>query len=344
MEEMNYEQIYKNIKEAYDIALSKYYNIVNSQEYIQSIYSAPFDFLRALYLSKRIELFNDAELGKKPHFVLTSIQEAISTYKDIMLYKKNISDLLDKASIINQATNEADKINNMVELSNYLDDTLLVSYDEKISSLAKECIKELPKAAKHVTSDLRLHYLMDVLVYIKDETSIKSLAEKGMFKKTDLDKLYELATTEEEKNGLDNLYKAFGIKNVPVLITSLRLKGVTFEAENGDNRQNNIAFLKEYMDNAKENPALTLEKFIYTPDIGEKEPAVRVLWGERDLGFLPKDVAKDIHDKYEDKLLNAAVKNIVGGGSVSYGLEINLEISNSFIEEEKVSDDKIVEK
>ena len=336
--ESNYEQIYKNSKEAYDNALNKYLNITKSKEYIESIYSAPFDFLRALYLSKRIELFSDAPAGQKPHFTITSMQEAVSTYKDIMLYKKNITTLLDKASIINQATTEADKINNMVELSNYLEDSLLITYDEKVSSLAKECIKELPKAAKHTTSELRNHYLLDVLTSIKEEDAIKVLATKGMFKKTDINALYSLATTEEEKAGLSRLYKAFDMTNTPVLITSLKLTGVTFEGIDGGNRQNNISCLKEYMQNAKESPSLTLEKFTYTPDLGEPEPAVRVLWGTRDLGFLPKDAALDIHEKYADMILNASVKNVLGGDQVKYGLEINLEISNPVINEEKSED------
>lgn len=333
--ETKYEQLYKNSKEAYDNAHAKYLNIINSKEYIESIYSAPFDFLKALYLSKRVELFNDAPAGKKPHFTLTSLQEAISTYKDIMLYKENITDLLDKATIINQAADIADKINNMVELSNYLDDNLLISYDAKIASLAKECVKELPRTAKFITSDLRESFLLDVATCIKEEPAIALLCQKKMFKRADLNVIYHLAVTDEQKEGLNRLYKAFNVETTPLLSTSLRLKGVTFEGKNGDDRQNNIALLKEYIQNTKEAPALAVEPFTYIPDIGSPEPAVRILWGERDLGFLPKDVAAEIHDKYDGKIINTSVKQIVGGDTVSYGLEVNLEIIDPILEEEK---------
>lgn len=335
---MKYADMYKEAKVSYDQALTEYYNVINTKEYIESVYSAPFEFLRALYLAKRIDLFNSAPLGKKPHFIVTSMQEAVSTYKDIMLYKNNISDLLNKASVINQATNAADKVNNLVELSSYLEDNLLISYNEKIADLAKECIKELPKSAKFVTSDLREHFLLDVLVSLNEEKVINVLAAKGMFKKVDLNPLYKLAVSDEEKAGLALLYKAFNYEATPILSTDLRLKGVTFEGKFGDNRQNNLKALKEYIDNTNEKPSLEFEKFTFTPEIGAPEPAVRVLWGNKDLGFLPKDVAGQIHDEYEGKNIRLSVKEVVGGDTVSYGLEVNLEIIEPVVVEERDED------
>ena len=57
MPELNYEQIYQQARTEYDTEVAKFYEITGTREYIEGAYAAPFEFLRALYLSKRIELF-----------------------------------------------------------------------------------------------------------------------------------------------------------------------------------------------------------------------------------------------------------------------------------------------
>ena len=50
------------------------------------------------------------------------------------------------------------------------------------------------------------------------------------------------------------------------------------------------------------------------------------MWGEKQLGFLPKDAVLDLQNNYEGKIITAKVKNISGGDKVPLGLELTMDI------------------
>lgn len=337
--ETRYEQIYKHSRENYDGMLTNYKSIVETSGYRDAVYSTPFTFLRVLYIAKRIDFYTMAEAGKKPTFEFGSIQEAFSTYNDIMNFKQIVEELLDKASIIVQADNIAEKLNNYVKLSDYLDDNLMIQRNTLVTPIAKECISVLPRATREISAELRFDLLKDML-NVFSEKQIGILAAKGVFKREDVDMLVRISVSDTAKKNIDVLCKGFGLLATPIKSVELNLKGVTFSNEDGSERQVYLKELDEYIKATGEHPALIIEPYTYQPELGEPEAAARVYWGEKCLGNLPREVASQVHEEYADKVMTASVINVVGGDSVAYGVKIALDVcepilNNNSIEAER---------
>jgi hypothetical protein len=90
------------------------------------------------------------------------------------------------------------------------------------------------------------------------------------------------------------------------LVDTIRTKltGVTFDNEDGENRQDILSS----MDGSEE---ITVEKYNY-----KGEPAAYVKWGNRILGNLSAELAKDLYNKYPKATYKAQILNITGGGVI----------------------------
>ena len=135
----------------------------------------------------------------------------------------------------------------------------------------------------------------------------------------------KVVTTDNGKANIKALCDKFNLNVVPVKTEVLRIKGCTFNNEDGTSRQGNIRELETYINANGIAPALRVENFTYKPEIGEEEPAARIIWGDKELGVLPRDVAIELHNSYADKIITAKANKILGGGNVSYGVEITLD-------------------
>jgi hypothetical protein len=322
---IKYEQIYEHAQNNYDKLLKAYKSVVSTPEYKDAVYAAPFEFLRMLYLAKRIDLYAQAKDGEKPDFKFTSVQEALSTYNDIMMFSDGVQELLDKAALIEQADMLAKKLNGYVTLSDYLGNDLCVPENSTVVPIAKECITMFPKAKREISPELRIHILNNMLhTFGEKQTAI--LASKNVFSKGDINALAPLATTDKAKTNISVLCTGFNVSLVQIKSAELNLKGVTFNNEDGTSRQEYLKELETAIKETGEKPSLTLKTYAYTPKIGSPEPAVAVYWKDKCIGNLPKDVAGEIHEKYADKVLAASVLETVGGGDVSYGVKISLNI------------------
>lgn len=329
--EHGYEQIYAHSRENYDGILKNYTQITDTQEYKDALYSTPFAFLRVLYLARRIDFYTVAEAGKKPIFEFNSVQEALSTYNDTMNFKEIVATLLDKASLIVQADTIAEKLNNYVTLSDYLDNNLTVERNTLVPPIARECITVLPRAVREISEELRLDMLKDMLNTF-NEKQINILASKNVFKREDIDALARISVTENAKKNLGVLCKGFGLKATPIKSMELNIKGVTFANEDGSSRQEYLKELDEYIKTTGNRPVLTIEPYTYYPELRTPEAAARIYWGQKCLGNLPRDIAIQVHEEYTDKLMTASVINVVGGNDVSYGLKITFDICEPILE------------
>ena len=324
MEIKNYDKEYQKDFLNYQELLKEYNKLINTSEYKNAIYTAPFEFLRVLYLSKRIDLYIHSDNNEKPVFVFTSAQEVLSTYRDLINFNKDTNDLLDKATLIASADELANKINDTVNKSIYLNDNLIISKDEKISSIAKEYLQEIPKISKVIDNHLRINILTDVLNKF-DEKQIVQLAMKNVFKPSDIEEFIQKGVNEKGKHNIEVLCKGFHYDLTPIKITNLRLKGTSFKTDSGISRQDNIKLLKEYIEN-KGIPSLSVQFLTYKNDLGVEEPSVKVLWGDKELGFLPKETSAILHEQYSNKIISVKVKECLGGGTCNYGLEVTLGI------------------
>lgn len=327
---MTYDQHYEKAKKEYDTLCEHYENYIDNPEYMIAVYEAPFSMMRTLYLANRIDLYTKAAKDKKPMFKFNSVQEAISTYHDILNYDKNIEDLLNQASLIVSTNEAAEAINAFVQKSVYLDNGLQIHQDienKDIVSIATDCLTILPKCSKEITQDFKTSLLCEMMLQF-EEPQIVLLASKGIFTPDDIPNILERETTSNDKfkKNLAVLCKGFHITSIPIQKFDVNLKGVTFNNDDGINRQEHLKELNNVISVLKQFPEITLVPNIFTPKVGDPEPSVSVYWGEKLLGFLPKDVAKALHEQYKDFPLSASIVKIVGGNDVTYGLTVHIDV------------------
>lgn len=93
-----------------------------------------------------------------------------------------------------------------------------------------------------------------------------------------------------------------------------KLVGVTFENEDGENRQDILRTMTGDED-------IEIEKYIYNG-----EPAAYVKWGNKVLGNLSAELAKDLERKYPNARYTAEILEISGGGVQTFGCNIELDV------------------
>lgn len=100
------------------------------------------------------------------------------------------------------------------------------------------------------------------------------------------------------------------------IVETIRTKivGVTFDNEDGENRQDILSKMSGDED-------ITVEKYTYNG-----EPAAYVKWGDKIIGNLSADLAKDLAGKYPKARYAAEILEISGGGVHTFGCNIELDI------------------
>lgn len=93
-----------------------------------------------------------------------------------------------------------------------------------------------------------------------------------------------------------------------------KVVGVTFDNEDGENRQDVLSRMSGDED-------ITVEKYTYNG-----EPAAYIKWGEKIIGNLSADLAKDLARKYPKARYAAEILEISGGGVHTFGCNIELDV------------------
>lgn len=107
------------------------------------------------------------------------------------------------------------------------------------------------------------------------------------------------------------------------VVDTIRTKivGVTFENEDGENRQDILGRMSG-------NEEIGIEKYTYNG-----KPAAYVKWGNKILGNLSAELAEDLARKYPNARYTAEILEISGGGVQTFGCNIEIDI----VEEQKES-------
>lgn len=108
------------------------------------------------------------------------------------------------------------------------------------------------------------------------------------------------AGQQAETRGAGAPVSASGSKIAETIRT--KLVGVTFNNEDGENRQ-------DILRNMTGNEDITVEKYTYNG-----EPAACIKWGSKVLGNLSAELAKDLARKYPQARYTAEILEISGGG------------------------------
>ena len=93
-----------------------------------------------------------------------------------------------------------------------------------------------------------------------------------------------------------------------------KIVGVTFENEDGENRQDILSTMTG-------DEEITVEKYTY-----KGEPAAYIKWGSKILGNLSAELAADLYRKYPNATYEAQILEITAGGVHTFGCNIELDV------------------
>jgi len=296
--QLNYEYYMKRYLDEYRVLFDKYNELITSQKYAEIISTMPFEFLNATQLYNKLVLFEN--LNPKPHMQIHSIEEAKVFYKQLISFKIQSKKLLEDASFICEIGLLVKNLNDYVKNSVYLNDSFLIYENEEVIKLANQCLQVIPDYPKKLTKEFRYNFLESCILSL-DTTDLEHLCEVKIIKAEDLDKISLILNQNDYQEKIKFLCMYFE-KDAPVIASrSVKISGVTFKNEDGVSRQD---ILKELQKIIIENPDykvnLYAEKSTYKPAIGPVEPAIRIMWDNKCLGYLSKDIVSDIYNNYDN--------------------------------------------
>lgn len=318
----NYTEHLNNAMDEYETLREKYNSIISTDEYQDTITSAPFKFLIGIHTCEILDMFNNAEPG-----ILTpidSLREALSIYRNVVEYRKNYVQFLNQATAIIDADQQVKEINAFVEKSPYLSASLLIKNKEMLVDLAKKCIEKFPKLPNLYTIKFKTRFIESCMESLND-TDLDIMVEEGIIKPTDLDMLHTIGSQKYEES-LKHLCIVLDHKELIIENYKLQLVGVTYRNDDGMNRQDLLASLSTKI-KAGENPELKAEGYLYTPKVGDPEPAIKITYNDVIIGHIAADVVKDIESNYKTPQYKAEILEITGGkDGLSYGCDVMLSI------------------
>lgn len=321
----NYENQYKEVLEKYESMVGKFQEVVESKEFHDASMSASFDFLNALRLCRILKAF--AKNPKENTVSFSHVDSVVVFYRDLIRFKQVAPSVLEKAACIDQVGKLADEINEFVAATPYLGKAFSVYFDEDLLKWARECLEEIPKYPTLLTKEFRFSFLQSVIAVLP-RADLDILVAKKIIGANDINSIAVLTADADYVNKINYLCELLGHPRPVSEEHDLKLVGVTFPNDDGTSRQENIAEIEKYLDSHPGEPVvLDVEKYTFVPEIGDPEPAIRVLWEGKCIGNLAKGVAKDIDVRYINPQFKAYLVSITGGSEgMSRGCKIHLEI------------------
>lgn len=322
---MSYKEQYQEQFTIYQNKLSEYETLIDTAKYQEILATMPFEFLNAVQLCEQLSLYEKLETKPKMHF--NSLDEAKVFYKNLINFKSRTENLLDDAAYIAKIGDLAKEINQLVSESSYLENNLAIASNTDIIALAERCLIEIPKFPQILTKKFRWNYIESAIISLNKE-DLQILVASKVIKPTDIDNISLIETKNDYTEKVKFLCQIMN-RPAPILASyEQKLKGVTFPNDDGSSRQENLAQLKAYAEaHPNETISLTAESYIYTPEIGDPEPAIKVNWDNKTIGNIARSVAEDISEKYKNPQFTASLEKISGGDDkMNYGCVIHLNI------------------
>ncbi len=332
---MGYKEAYKDHFNHYKELLKQYEDITLDNHYLSVCEDMPFAFLEAKHKAETLELYRD--IGKKDEapFKFSRADEAITFLRGITDTKEKVDEILENASVIVRAGELAHELNTFIENSPYLSNELMISENDRIVSIAKDCLKKLPGYSKMMTKAFRYSFIESCIESLQSQ-GLKMVAQTGYIKPGDMKNIRLTGSDHYEKN-IAFLQEFFGLKDLICEHQTIRLAGTTHKNEDGSSRQD---FLKEVGNYKGEIPLKCTNGIYHNPKNGKDVNSVEIAWNGKILGYVPQAIVDNMFDKYGDPQFKADFIKIVGGGSVSYGCEVEIGVVAKELVKEDLEEDK----
>lgn len=297
--------------------------IISSDSYQVAASSMPFDFLKARYIIETLQLFKNADDSFMIN--IANGDEAIVMFKNIIDFKNTADQILNGASVLMQAFDIMEEINDFVSKDPYMSisNVLYINGYEKLKNLANDCLKEIPQYQSLKTKRFRIMFIESCINSLsKDE--LNKVLVAGIIKGTDLDKI-RLTGSELYENNIKYLCEITGHDQFIVKTYREKLKGVTFSNDDGTDRQKYLKELKNQLDN-NQIPYLKANLCEFIPPNKIPEPSIKITWNGNIIGFIPKEIAADIASSYKEPQFKVKIEGISSGDDIPYGCTVKLDV------------------
>lgn len=336
---MSYTFNLKKSLDAYNDLFSNYSDYAESTRYAEISRTMPYEFVSGLNICRILESFNNDEISSKMAF--TSAQDATAIYNRIMNFNNKYKDLLESADFVIETKTRADAVNALVSESLYLPTTMKIKADGFLESIARECLEKIPKYPDYLTKKFRNRFTESCIESLPNEELDKLIMNK-LIKSSNLDMISPIGSKEYEAH-LAHVCNVLQHNEIAVASYKQSIKGTTFDNEDGTNRQSILKEIEELVSQGK-TVFLTAEQFSYKPEIGNEEPAIKVLWNGKIIGYIAKDVVFDVLNRFENPKFKIELKEITGGEKVKYGCNVDLKVYSMAPMKELVSSQQEIEK
>lgn len=305
---------YENLKHQYDMAiLSENFEKIRSE--------IIFDILKCRYLSDILQIYQNVDNNSIPKMNFKSGEEAKDIFLNIIHFKKLVNSLLDNVAYLDKILSLKEQINELVRRDDYLSDSLLIPSLGRIERITKDCLKELPEYQKNMTKEFKNHYL-ETCINSLSEDDLNVLVQNRIIRPDDLDHI-RIAYDTTYNNKINYLCNILGHQPMHVIEMETKIKGTTFNNDDGSSRQQLLKELAEALQNGPQD--IVIEPYMYKPELGQEEPAAKVLWNNKQLGYLDKMIVADVVQKYSNPQYSATIKS-VREKDQNYGCKIDLTI------------------
>lgn len=305
-----YAEMYTKDFNEYKNYLEEYNKRISSNKYQEIVNTMPFRFLNAIHLCEQLDLFQ--KCNPKPKMYFSSLEEAQLFYKNLVTFKKTSDELLENAAYIVELDKLRTDINLCVKDSPYLRNDLCVAEDKTLPDIAKKCVEILPKYPEMITKTFKWNFIESCIICFNCN-DLGLMVDNKIIRDEDLDNICLTETINDYQRKVSFLYKYMDKPTLKKYTMSCKLKGVTFPNDDGSSRQENLKELKKYME---ENPTETIhlqtQNYTYTPEIGEPEPAIRLLWNNKCIGNLSKTLAAELVN-YKESQYEIEMEKLAGG-------------------------------
>ena len=313
---LNYLDIIKQKREE----RQKYVNQLNAMKDEHNVEELMSRYSLELYdynsLLEKMKLFSELDNPEYPPFF--SKEDYIATRTRLSNFAERRKELLDVSAILYTYEENLRRCNSLFEKSILDDSAYIAGQNDIIYTNAKQFLKNAHNFNKYLTPEF-LFAISASAVKSLPKADVLSLAEEGFILVEDVEKMIDIPNSESTLEVLrDNL----GVIPPVTEKHPVKLKGVSYENEDGSSRQE---YLKE-LSNAKDK-SIKIETYSFHNQKENRiEPAANVLWNGKCIGCLPASLMIDLNERFSNLKLSAEIESVVGGGDFNYGCHIVLTV------------------
>jgi len=268
-------------------------------------------------LLEKMQLFSEFDGLEYPPFA--SKEEYVATRKKLIGFAERKTELLNAATTIYTYEENIRRCNAVFEKSILDEGSYIAQQNDAIHTSSKQLLKNANNFGKYLTSDFLLAINKSAINSLT-QSEIENLVEDGYISTDEIEAMFENPGIAKKLAGLHDMFDV----HPPVTeVHEIRLKGVSYNNEDGSSRQE---YLKE-LANA-EDKSITIKPFMFhNSKENRDEPAANVMWGEKCIGNLPALFMMELDERLSNITFSAEIDKVVGGGDFNYGCHITLTVT-----------------